>query len=67
MKKCSFLYLVADIDAGASVHENGDSGLVPIGNKTIPFKGTIHGGGYDIHNLTIHKESREYIIFVYIC
>lgn len=53
--------LTADIDASPSTTEHGDSGFVPIGTYSLPFRGTFHGAGYVINNIMINRPNTDYI------
>lgn len=47
--------LMNDIDASASLTQNGGLGFLPIGNYTIKFTGKFYGNGYTISNLYINR------------
>jgi hypothetical protein len=54
--------LTADIDASASVTENGGAGFAPIGATYLSvFSGTFHGGGHKISGLHINRPLTNYI------
>ncbi|RLM53518.1 PGF-pre-PGF domain-containing protein [Halobellus sp. Atlit-31R] len=60
--------LVADLNAStagyntvASASANGDKGFEPIGNQTTPFTGSFDGNGSTISDLSIDRESTNYV------
>ncbi|RLM53519.1 PGF-pre-PGF domain-containing protein [Halobellus sp. Atlit-31R] len=60
--------LVADLNAStagydtvASTSANGDKGFAPIGNQAEPFTGSFDGNGSTISDLSIDRESTNYV------
>jgi len=54
-------YLSADIDASATSGWDGGDGFEPIGNDSTPFEGKFDGCGHTISNLTINRDSEDYV------
>ncbi|PKP01434.1 MAG: hypothetical protein CVU11_15210 [Bacteroidetes bacterium HGW-Bacteroidetes-6] len=53
--------LGADIDASASLTQNGGQGFLPIGNNVTPFTGKFYGSGFTINHLYINRPGMNYI------
>ncbi len=51
--------LTADIDASASVNENGGAGFLPIGSTSRPFTGSLNGAGHVIYGLHINRPESD--------
>ena len=52
---------VSDIDASDTSEWNGGDGFDPIGNFTIPFKGTFDGADHTISDLYIDRGSTRHV------
>lgn len=52
--------LVDDIDLGTALYSEG-YGWEPIGNNSVPFKGSFDGNGKVIKNLKVNRLKEEYV------
>ncbi len=50
-----------DIDATATFGWNAGAGLLPVGNTTSMFNGTLDGNGHTISGLTIDRAVEDYV------
>lgn len=55
--------LTQDIDASGTANWNGGKGFDPIGDGSSIFRGTFHGLGHTVSNLTIDRSSDEVGLF----
>jgi hypothetical protein len=58
---------ISDIDASSTSDLNGTAGFNPIGAPIAPFTGSYNGNGYLISNISINRQTSDYMaLFGYI-